>query len=220
MSVRERPVTVVLADDHRMFREALRSELVSFDWIDIVGEAETGDQAIDLCEEYKPDVLLLDISMPEMSGIVAIRLLRELGSETRVVILSSHSYESFIDETLKSGARGYVVKNGAIEDVVSAIEAVCNGNIYLSPEITHHVVRGYLGEGKDESRPVFDVLSRREQHILQLVAEGHSSQEIAEQLHLSKKTVDHHRASIMEKLDIHDLPSLVRYAIRAGIIEP
>lgn len=220
MSIDKGPITVVLADDHRMFREALRSELDSLDRIEVVGEAETGDQAVDLCAELKPDVLLLDISMPEMNGIIAIKLMKELRLDTRVLILSSYSSESFISEALKSGASGYIVKNGAIEDVVSAIDAACMGNVYLSPEITPHVVKGFLGDSSTESISSFEVLSEREQHILQLVAEGYSSQEIAEQLHLSKKTVDHHRANIMKRLDIHDLPSLVRYAIREGIIEP
>lgn len=220
MSERSKPITVVIADDHRMFRQALRSELDAMSGIEVVGEAETGDRAVDLCSELKPDVVLMDISMPEMSGIVAMKLIKELGLDTKVLILSSYTYESFISETLKSGACGYVVKDGAIEDVVSAITTVSSGKIYLSPEVATSVVKGFVGEEEPAAESAFDVLSAREQHILQLVAEGKSSQEIANQLHLSKKTVDHHRANIMEKLDIHDLPSLVRYAIRSGIIEP
>lgn len=220
MGERDRPVTVLIADNHRMFRQALRSELDSLSRIKVVGEAETGAQAVDLCAELKPDVVLMDISMPEMNGIVAMKLIKELGLETKVLILSSYSYESYISETLKSGASGYLVKDGAVEDVVSAIEAVSRGQTYLSPEIATSVVKGFLEKVAHREENVFDVLSPREQHVLQLVSEGKSSQEIADRLFLSKKTVDHHRASILEKLDIHDIPSLVRYAIRSGLIEP
>ena len=220
MGERDRPVTVLIADNHRMFRQALRSEIDSLSRIKVVGEAETGAQAVDLCEELKPDVVLMDISMPEMNGIVAMKLIKELGLETKVLILSSYAYESFIHETLKSGACGYLVKDGAVEDVVSAIEAVSRGQTYLSPEIAASVVKGFVGEESQREETVFDVLSPREQQVLQLVAEGKSSQEIADQLFLSKKTVEHHRANIIEKLDIHDIPSLVRYAIRSGMIEP
>ncbi len=211
-------VTVILADDHKIFRQGLRSLLESTGAIQVIGEAENGLEAVELCEKLNADIIIMDIGMPEMNGLLAIKEMARRNLKTRAIILSTHLKESYIEEALRCGARGYIVKDSAVEDVVSAIEAVIRGETYLSPKATSLAI-GHMLMGEGIAGSSLDILSPREQEILQLIVEGKTNKEIAKALFLSPKTVDNHRASIMRKLEVHDVPSLVKYAIRAGFTE-
>ena len=213
-------ISVVIADDHRMFRQGLRSVLENEDGISVVGEAENGSQAVELCTELSPEVVVLDVTMPEMSGIVAAKLLQELGQSAKVIFLSMHMDETYIVEALRSGASGYVLKESAVDELVYAIKVVNEGGTYLSPRVTTLVVAKLSGGGLKGETSIFDILSNREVEILQLLCEGKSGKEIADTLVLSPKTVENHRANIMNKLEIRDIPSLVKFAIRMGLTQP
>ena len=213
-------ISVVIADDHMMFRQGLKAVLDEDANIRVIGEAENGSQAVELCEELRPDVVVMDVTMPEMSGIIATRLLKGLGDSTEIIILSMHESETYVVEALKSGARGYVVKDSAVDELVFAIKAVHVGGTFLSPKAATVVVEKLVAGGAKEGKMVFDILSPREVEVLQLMCEGKSVKETAEILGLSPKTVDSHRANIMSKLDVRDVPSLVKFAIRMGVTEP
>ena len=213
-------ISVVIADDHRMFRQGLKAVLDEDSDIRVIGEAKNGSQAVKLCGELRPDVVVLDVTMPEMSGIIATRLLKGLSDSTAVIILSMHVSETYVVEALKSGARGYMVKDSAVDELVFAIKAVHGGGTFLSPKAATVVVEKLVAGGAKEGKMVFDILSHREVEVLQLMCEGKSVKETAEILGLSPKTVDSHRANIMGKLDVRDVPSLVKFAIRMGVTEP
>ena len=213
-------ISVVIADDHMMFRQGLKAVLDEDANIRVIGEAENGSQAVELCEELRPDVVVMDVTMPEMSGIIATRLLKGLGDSTEIIILSMHESETYVVEALKSGARGYVLKDSAVDELVFAIKAVHSGGTFLSPKAATVVVDKLIAGGAKKGEMVFDILSHREVEVLQLMCEGKSVKETAEILGLSTKTVDSHRANIMSKLDVRDVPSLVKFAIRMGVTEP
>ncbi|MBN1288241.1 MAG: response regulator transcription factor [Actinobacteria bacterium] len=210
--------TIIIADDHKVFRQGLRSLLCSSEEIQVIGEAENGLEAVELCDELDADIIIMDIGMPEMNGLLAVKELTRRKQRTRAVILSTHLKKSYVVEALKSGAKGYVLKDSAFEDVVAAIEAVIDGETYLSPRVTSLAIGSILAE-EELSGNQLDTLSCREQEVMQLVVEGKTNKEIAETLFISPKTVDNHRASIMRKLDVHDVASLVKYSIRAGFTE-
>jgi DNA-binding NarL/FixJ family response regulator len=211
--------TVIIADDHKLFRQGLKSLFELTSEIEVVGEAENGLEAVELCEKLNPDIIIMDIGMPEMNGLLASKEIARRNLKTAVIILSTHLRESYIGEALKIGVRGYVVKDSAVEDLVSAIEAVMKGETYLSPKATSLPVRKMLERDGVVLTPL-DILSPREQEVLQLLVEGKTNKEIAEALFISPKTVDNHRTSIMKKLEVHDIASLVKYAIRADFTEP
>jgi len=213
-------VSVLIADDHEMFRQGLRAVLENSGGIDVVGEAANGNQAVELCRTLDPDIAIMDVTMPEMSGIVATRLIRESGSKTRVILLSMHLNEAYIVESFKSGAGGYVLKESAIDELLDAVQVVNTGGIYISQKANTLVVEKLTRNGLEEKSTVFDILSHREIEVLQLICEGRSTREIAKVLSLSPKTVDNHRANIMNKVGIHDVPSLVRFAMRMGVSGP
>jgi len=213
-------INVVIADDHRMFRQGLKSVLEEDGDIRVIGEAENGSQAVGLYGELRPDVVVLDVTMPEMSGIIATRLLRDLDDSAKVVILSMHVSETYVVEALKSGARGYVLKDSAVDELVLAIKAVHGGGTFLSPKAATIAVEKLVAGDAKKGQMVFDILSHREVEVLQLMCEGKSVKEAANILGLSPKTVDSHRANIMGKLGVRDLPSLVKFAIRMGVTEP
>lgn len=213
-------IKVLIADDHMMFRQGIVALLEAEEGIDVVGEAQNGARAIELSQELNPDVAVIDIAMPEVNGLIATRAMSRVCPDVKVLILSMHLNETYIAEAMKSGARGYVLKDCAVEELVAAIKAIADDYTYLSPKAATVVVKEYLGARNADESTLFDILSPREQEILQLVVEGKSSRDIAGQLSLSAKTVENHRASIMRKLDVHDLPSLVKYAIRTGLCEP
>ncbi|HVR19484.1 MAG TPA: response regulator transcription factor [Polyangiaceae bacterium] len=212
---------VLLADDHNLVRAGIRALLESLPEVEIVAEASDGQEALQALLRSKPDLALIDISMPGLNGLeLAARATREV-PETRLVILSVHGDASHVAQALRAGARGYMVKDAAADELPILVRAVMRGETYLSPSISRHVVEGFLGRAaeKQSERPVVsDVLTPRQREILQLVAEGRSTKDIAQLLELSVKTVETHRAQLMERLDIHDLAGLVRYAVREGLV--
>jgi DNA-binding NarL/FixJ family response regulator len=212
---------VLLADDHHLVRAGIRALLESLPDVEIVAEAGDGQEALQALVRTKPDIALIDISMPGLNGLeLAARASREV-PETRLVILSVHGDASHVAQALRAGARGYLVKDAAADEIPVLIRAVMRGETYLSPGISRHVVDGFLGRAASpgaERPDASELLTPRQREILQLVAEGRSTKEVAQLLELSVKTVETHRAQIMERLDIHDLAGLVRYAVRAGLV--
>lgn len=212
--------SVIIADDHRLFRAGLRAVLDPHEGIQVVGEASTGRQAVDLCSKTAPDIAILDIDMPEMNGLIAARAIMKVCEDTKILILSMLYEEETILEAIRSGVHGYVVKDSAVEELLSAIDTVMSGETYLSPTIATVVVRRLAQEkGKEKESPL-DLLSDREKEVLQMLVEGRSTSEVAEALFISQKTVENHRGNIMNKLDVHDMPSLVKFAIRTGLTHP
>jgi len=214
-----KPITVLIADDHKILRKGLTAILAHEDDIDIVAEATNGREAVEASQLLKPDVVLLDIAMPEMSGLLATSAIVKSNQKTKVLILSMHLSETFITEALRSGASGYILKDCATDELITAIKSVTRGGTYLSPKVANLVVKQFINTSDNSVEGVFGVLSPRELEILQLISEGKTTKRISEILILSPKTIDSHRANISRKLDLHDIPSLVKYAIRAGICE-
>lgn len=211
---------ILLADDHTLVRAGLRALLESLVEVSEVIETGDGRRALELVLERRPDVALLDIAMPGLNGLeLTARIARE-APRVRVVILSMHSTPSHVAQALRAGAVGYLLKDSAAEELALALRAVARGETYLSPAISRQVVDGFLGRVATPGDPGIDpeVLTPRQREILQLVAEGKSSKEVATLLGLSAKTVEAHRSQIMERLGIHDLAGLVRYAIRSGLV--
>lgn len=213
---------ILLADDHALVRAGIRALVDALDGVDSVIEAGDGRQALELVAKEKPDLALLDISMPGLNGLeLAARIAREF-PRTRVVILSMHGSPSHVAAALRAGATGYLLKEAAAEELVIAIHAVMRGDTYLSPAISKVVVDGFLrrapGDLANPTEPADNALTPRQREILQLVAEGKSTKEVAVLLNLSVKTIETHRSQLMDRLGIHDLAGLVRYAIREGIV--
>ncbi|RPH58056.1 MAG: DNA-binding response regulator [Acidobacteria bacterium] len=208
------PLRVLIAEDQRLIGEGF-SSLLRGAGFDVVGEATDGHEAIRLSEQLRPDVAVLDISMPGLNGIDAARAIQRSCPDTKTLIVTMHSDDAYVVDALRAGIGGYVLKSQAGPDLVSAINQVVQGNVYLSPGIS-----GALANAVRSNVDVpEDPLTPREREVLQLVAEGMTSKEVSNMLHVSPKTVDAHRASIMRKLDLHDTAGLVRYAIRRGLIE-
>jgi DNA-binding NarL/FixJ family response regulator len=207
-------IRVLLADDHAMMRDGLKALLTASLGVSVVAEVGNGRDAVRSAEELKPDVAIMDISMPELNGIEATRLLREKSPGTRVVILSMHSSSEHVFRALEAGAMGYLLKESAGAEVNAAVRAVHGGRRYLSSAIA--ALEPAVRSGAARSSPL-DSLSARERQVLQLVVEGHSSVEIAKRVHLSPKTVDTYRSRLMGKLGVSDVPSLVKFAIQHGI---
>lgn len=208
---------VLLADDHRILRQGLRSLFEKEDDLEVVGEAENGRQAVRMARELRPDVVVMDVAMPDLNGIEATRqVLAELPA-VKVLALSMHSDRRYVIEVLKAGASGYLLKDGAFEELASAIRTVAANRSYLSPEITGVVIDDVVHRVPSAPRSASLCLSNREREVLQLLAEGRSTREIAECLHVSVKTVDTHRQHIMQKLGLYSVAELTKYAIREGI---
>ncbi|MHC4758678.1 MAG: response regulator [Planctomycetota bacterium] len=211
-------IKILIADDHKITRQGLRSLLEKENDMEVVAEAEDGRSAVKIVRQLKPDVVIMDVSMPDLNGILACKQILGEFDKVKVIGLSMHSDTLFIAEMLKSGASGYLLKDCAFEELARAIRAVYNGNSYLSPGISGVVIDDYIhrlskGQVKDKS----DVLTERETEILQLLAEGKSTKQIALKLHISVKTVETHRRQIMNKLNIHTVAELTKYAIRKGL---
>lgn len=212
-------IKVVLADDHAVVRAGICSMLESLGGIEIVGQATNGREAITLVEQHHPDVLLCDISMPEMNGLEATtRVVKEFPN-VRVIILSMHISEEYVWQALRAGATGYLPKDADISELDLAIKTVVSGTTYLTPSVSKHVVESYM-QRLGSSDQVADVLTPRQREVLQLIAEGKALKEIALLLNLSVKTVETHRTLMMNRLEIHDTPGLVRYAMRRGMVPP
>ncbi len=213
-------IQVLLVEDHTIVRKGLRALLEGEPDIQVVGEAEDGRQALDQVQQLLPDVVLMDIGMPGLNGLEATRQIKHQFPKTKVVVLTMHTNAEYVFSVLQAGASGYLVKQAATEEVISAIRAVYQGGSFLSPSISTKVIEEYLRRaGTTEVVDPYERLTGREREVLQLIVEGHSTQEIATLLYVSGKTVETHRARLMEKLDIHTIAELTQYAIRKGIIE-
>ncbi len=211
------PVRVLLADDHALVRAGIRALLESLHGVTVVAEAGNGSEVLELARKHRPDVVLLDISMPGIGGLEASAQLKQELPEVRVVMLSMHANEEYVLQALRAGASGYMLKDSATAELDLALQAVMQGETYLSPRISKQVVEGYVQRVGAEQPPA-DNLTPRQRQVLQLIAEGHSTKEIAYRLELSVKTVETHRAQLMERLQIRDIAGLVKYAIRNGLV--
>jgi DNA-binding NarL/FixJ family response regulator len=209
---------VLLVDDHVMVRAGIRGLLDSIPSVEVVGEASDGYEAIEKAEALSPDLVLLDISMPRLNGLEAATRLAALPSPPRLLMLSMHTTEEYVLRALRAGCAGYLLKRSAVSELEVAVRAVARGETYLSPAVSKPVVDDYLARTGGGSSPL-DALTPRQREILQLVAEGHTSKDVAQRLGLSIKTVETHRAQIMERLGLHDLTALVRFAVRVGLIQ-
>jgi len=211
-------IRVLLADDHKIFRDGLRTLIEKEAGMEVVAEAENGRKAVKLAEKLAPNVIIMDVSMQDLNGIEATRKIIAGTSNVKVIALSMHSDRRFVLGMLEAGASGYLLKDCAFAELASAIRLVAAGNTYLSPKIADVVVKGYLNKVSDTSLTTPTILTSREREILQLLAEGLSAKEIAAHLNLSIKTVETHRQNIMEKLEIHTIAELTKYAIREGLV--
>jgi len=213
------PIRVLLVDDHRILREGVRALLAGEPGIKVVGEAEDGESAILQVDSVKPDVVLMDMVMPRLGGLEATVRIKASHPEVVVLIMSMHDNDEYVQQVIRAGASGYVLKGVTGDDLVRAINAVYEGASFVDPAIAAKLVEDYVHRVRgDVTGDPKELLTPREQEILKLVAEGHSNHEIATQLFLSKKTVETHRANTMRKLDLHDVTELVKYALRRGII--
>jgi DNA-binding NarL/FixJ family response regulator len=207
-------IRVLIADDHEMFRQGLRV-LLEEEGFQFVAEASDGREAVLLCQQHHPEVAILDISMPVLNGIYAAREILKSNPRTKVVLLTQHTEDQMVLESLRAGVTGYVLKTRATSELVHALRAVCRGEMYLTQSISRTVVQAFLMKDGLPERP----LSDRERQVLQLVAEGKTTKEIASLLGITVNTAESHRTNLMEKLDIHDTAGLVRYALRNGVIQ-
>jgi DNA-binding NarL/FixJ family response regulator len=210
---------IVIAEDHRILREGLRSLLSSSADFEVVGEAEDGREAIRCVEKMKPDLILTDLSMPRMNGMEAIREIKKQSPKTKILVLTVHRTEEYILATLKAGADGYLLKDSTHSELVMAVKNVLSGKHYISPGISEKVIEGYI-EGKKTLKPrtSWETLTQREREILKLIAEGYRNKEIADDLCISVKTVEKHRANLMEKLNLHNVQALTAFAIEKGVV--
>jgi DNA-binding NarL/FixJ family response regulator len=211
-------IRVLLADDHSLVRAGIRSLLGAMADVQVVAEASSGEEALELAAREQPDVVLMDIAMKGITGLDAAARMRDQHPGVRVVILSMHSGEEYVLQALRAGAAGYLLKDAATGELELALRSVMRGESWLSPAVSRQVVEGYVQRAGAEAPP--DVLTARQREVLRLVAGGKSTKEIAFFLNLSVKTVETHRAQIMERLGIRDVPGLVRYALRTGLVPP
>ena len=210
-------IRVLLADDHKIVRDGLRALVERCDDMEVVAEAETGRKALLLARKYNPEIVIMDISMPDLNGIDATRQILEEVKGVKVIALSMHSDRQFVDGMLRAGVSGYLLKDCAGDELIQCIRLVLSGRICLSPGITGFLVNEYLQPAKDQVLADRTELSLREREVLQLIAEGRSAKDIADALHISVKTVETHRKNIMEKANLHSVAELTKYAIRQGL---
>jgi two-component system, NarL family, response regulator NreC len=210
-------VRLILADDHKIMREGLRALLARQKEIEVIAEAESGRGVVELCAQLHPDVVVIDISMPDLNGIDATRQIVRDDPHVKVIALSMHSDKKYVKEMLSAGACGYLLKDAAFEELGTAIVSVLKNKTYLSPQITDTVVKDYVGENAPSGSVASTALSVREREVLQLLAEGKATREIAATLYVSVKTVETHRKQIMDKLGLNSIAELTKYAIREGL---
>jgi two-component system response regulator NreC len=210
-------ITILLVDDHKILRQGLRTLLAKEIDMQVVAEAEDGRDAVRLVREMSPRVVIMDVGMPDLNGIEATRQILQESPETKVIALSMHSDRRFVTNMIKAGASGYLLKDSAFEELATAIRVVMSRKTYLSHEIAHVVVKDYVQGGSKDDPSVFSILSPREREVLQLMAEGKTNRQIAEMLNVSLKTIETHRQQIMNKLEIHNIVELTKYAIREGL---
>jgi DNA-binding NarL/FixJ family response regulator len=212
-----KPIRIVLADDHALVRAGIRLILEKIKGVEVVGEARDGHEVLEMVAKHRPDILVTDIAMPFLNGIEAAARISKEFPYIRVLILSMHSTEEHVYQAMRAGISGYLLKESAPSELELAIQALADGKTYLSPPVSQRVVADYRDRLRENESPL-SVLTSRQREILQMIAEGRSSKEIAQSLHISVKTVLNHRAQIMERLHIHDTPGLVRFAIRHGLV--
>jgi len=210
-------IRVLLVDDHQLFRQGMRSMLANDAGIEVIGEAENGRRAVELARQLAPDVIVMDISMPDLNGIEATRQIAARTPRTRVLAISMHSDRRFVTGILAAGAAGYLLKDCAFDELCRAIHAVAKKQVYLSPAVAGEVVDAHVRGGDDAASQPLGDLTSRQLEILQLVAEGRATKQIAARLHVSTKTVDTHRHEIMTKLDLHSIAELTKFAVREGL---
>ena len=214
-------IRVLIADDHAIVRDGLRQLLNGQQDMEAVGEAGDGREALEKAKSLHPDVVLLDVAMPRLSGLEVISLIRESAPDSQIVVLSMHAKETYVQQALAAGALGYVLKASPSEDILEAIRAARRGEYFLSSRLRAEVIGKYLKTRKSTpSLRGYDLLSEREQQVFRLVAQGHSTDQIADILCVSPKTVEKHRTSLMNKLGVHDRLELLKYAIKIGIVDP
>ncbi len=211
----KRKIRILLADDHKLVRQGFRLILLSQPDMDVVGETGNGREAVELARTLRPDVVVMDVTMPELNGIEATRRIRDISPHIRVLALSVHRDSVYVREIIRAGAEGYLLKESADTDLLAAVRSVAAGNSYLSPEVSGVILRDYR---KHATNPL-DLLTSREREVLQLIAEGKTNKEIATLLNLSIYTVDGHRPRIMDKLNLHSVGELVRFAVRNGLVD-
>jgi DNA-binding NarL/FixJ family response regulator len=217
-----KPIRVLLADDHTLVRAGISALLKTLAGIEVVAETGDGREAVELARTHRPGVVLMDIAMPGLNGLeAASRIVRDQ-PETRVIVLSMHATEEYVLQALRAGAAGYILKDAATVELELAIRSVVRGETYLSPAVSKHVVEGYVRRVGEQTPPAvagpLERLTPRQREILQLIAEGYTTKEIASRLDLSVKTVETHRTQLMQRLGIHDVAGLVRYAIKSGLV--
>jgi len=215
-------IKILFADDHAIVRDGLRLLFKSDSMFSIVGEASNGEEAVELVLKYKPDVAVLDISMPKLNGIEATKIIKEKCPATRILILTIHENEEYIQQMILAGADGYVVKNAEKREIFDGVRAVANHETFFSPSVSKVLLEGLIKrtrKNEDNNSDIYNKLTRREIEILRLIAEGLTSKEISNKLFLSISTVNSHRMNMMKKLDIHDTASLVKFAIQKNLIE-
>jgi DNA-binding NarL/FixJ family response regulator len=215
----ENQVKILIAEDHTILREGLKALLLASTDLAIIGEADDGRQAVHLAERLSPDLILMDLSMPRMDGLEAIREIKKRWPQIKVLALTVHKTEEYVLSTLKAGADGYLLKDATHQEMMTAIRSVFGGNRYLSPGVSDKVIAGYLG-GKEigKTQGIWNTLTGREREILKLIGEGFKNKGIAAQLGISPKTVEKHRANLMEKLNLHNTSELTTYAIDKGLV--
>lgn len=211
-------ISILLADDHIIVRQGLKSLLEESPELKVVGEADNGRDAVQFAEELHPDIIVMDIGMPKLNGIEATRKITERNRRAKVIALSIHSDRRFVRNMFKAGAKGYLLKECAVDELIDAVQTVYDDKVYISAHVSGTLIEDYVRELNVPLPNVEVELLDREREVLQLMAEENNSKEIASQLNLSVKTVDHYRRQLMEKLDIHSVAGLVKYAIREGII--
>jgi DNA-binding NarL/FixJ family response regulator len=210
---------VLLADDHTLVRAGIRSLLESVPGVEVVAESGDGREALEQINKHRPDVALLDIAMPGLSGLEVAKRATQDCPKTKVIILSMHADATHVRQALRAGVAGYLLKGAAVAELPLALQSVMKGETYLTPKISQHVVDGFLRDTDEEPGPL-EGLTTRQREILQLIAEGRTTKEIAGILDVSVKTVETHRLRLMDRLEIRDVPGLVRFAIRAGLVSP
>ncbi len=211
-------IKVLIADDHQLFREGISNLLFPIDSIEVIAQAENGIDAINKVKHYKPDVVLLDIAMPEMNGIEACKKIKSQFSDIKIITLSMHSDKQYVKGVLEAGADGYLLKNCTLRQLTDAIQLVYDGKKYLSQDITEMVINGYLTPTNDD-QDEYNKLSKREKEIFVLFAEGKSTKEISDKLFISVKTVGTHKQNILEKMDLKTNADIVKYALKKGLTQ-
>jgi DNA-binding NarL/FixJ family response regulator len=214
------PTRILLADDHPILRAGLRTLIDAQPDMRVVGEASDGVEAIERAKELRPDVIIMDLAMPRMDGLEAMQRIRDLGLPCKMLVLTMHAEAEYLFKVLEVGGSGYVLKQGVDSDLFEAIRTVIAGNVFLYPSATRLLLSRYLEGGNEEEHDEYDKLSEREKEVLKFTAEGYSSQEIADQLILSPKTVETYRSRLMQKLNLHHRSELVRFALRKGLLQP